>query len=115
MCWDFSVQGQADEVCAVMNAVNDVSGGKGLGMFYWEGAWITVGDITGKSGSAWTRQYNANKMLWEQYGCGWASSYSAAYDATTPDATTAAAPWTTRRSLTQRVRRLRRCMFLRTC
>ena len=80
MCWDFSVQGQADEVRAVMNAVNDVSGGKGLGMFYWEGAWITVGDVTGKSGSAWTRQYNANKMLWEQYGCGWASSYSAAYD-----------------------------------
>ena len=115
MCWDFSVQGQADEVCAVMNAVNDVSGGKGLGMFYWEGAWITVGDVTGKSGSAWTRQYNANKMLWEQYGCGWASSYSAAYDPTTPDATTAAAPWTTRRSLTQRDRRLRRCMSLRTC
>ena len=65
---------------AVMNAVNDVSGGKGLGMFYWEGAWITVGDITGKSGSAWTRQYNKNKQLWERYGCGWASSYSADYD-----------------------------------
>ncbi len=80
MCWDFSVQGQADEVRAVMNAVNNVSGGKGLGMFYWEGAWITVGDITGKTGSAWTRQYNANKTLWEQYGCGWASSYSAEYD-----------------------------------
>ena len=80
MLWDFSVQGQADEVRAVMNAVNNVSGGKGLGVFYWEGAWITVGDITGKTGNAWTRQYNANKKLWEQYGCGWASSYSAEYD-----------------------------------
>lgn len=80
MRWDFTVQGQADEVRAVMNAVNNVSGGKGLGVFYWEGAWITVGDVTGKSGSAWTRQYNANKTLWERYGCGWASSYSAEYD-----------------------------------
>ena len=80
MLWDFSAQGQADEVRAVMNAVNSVHGGKGLGVFYWEGAWITVGDTTGKSGSAWTRQYNENKTLWEEYGCGWASSYSVEYD-----------------------------------
>ncbi len=80
MLWDFSTQGQADEVRAVMNAVNNVNNGKGLGVFYWEGAWITVGDTTGKSGSAWTRQYNKNKALWESYGCGWASSYSAEYD-----------------------------------
>ena len=63
-----------------MNAVNNVNNAKGLGVFYWEGAWITVGDITGKSGSAWTNQYNANKLFWEQYGCGWASSYAADFD-----------------------------------
>ncbi len=80
LLWDFSVQGQADEVRAVMNAVNNVHNAKGLGMFYWEGAWITVGDVTGKSGGAYTEQYNKNKALWEQYGCGWASSYSADYD-----------------------------------
>lgn len=80
MLWDFSVQGQADEVRAVMNAVNNVKGGKGLGMFYWEGAWVTVGDTTGKSGTAIMRQYDKNKALWEQYGCGWASSYSYEYD-----------------------------------
>ncbi len=80
LLWDFTPQGQADEVRAVMNAVNNVNNAKGLGVFYWEGAWITVGDITGKSGSAWTNQYNANKLLWEQYGCGWASSYAADFD-----------------------------------
>ena len=80
LLWDFSVQGQADEVRAVMNAVNNVHNAKGLGVFYWEGAWITVGDTTGLSGNAFTRQYNQNKALWEQYGCGWASSYSADFD-----------------------------------
>ena len=81
MLWDFSTQGQADEVRAVMNAVNSVGNGKGLGVFYWEGAWITVGDTTGKSGCAWTRQYNMNKALWERYGCGWAASYGGEFDA----------------------------------
>ena len=80
MLWDFSVQGQADEVRAVMDAVNQVHNAKGLGVFYWEGAWITVGDITGKNGDAYTAQWNANHALWEQFGCGWASSYSADFD-----------------------------------
>ena len=80
LLWDFTVQGQADEVRAVMNAVNSVHNGNGLGVFYWEGAWITVGDITGKTGSDWTSQFNSNKSLWEQYGCGWASSFSSEYD-----------------------------------
>ena len=80
MLWAFTPQGQANEVRAVMNAVNQVHNGKGLGVFYWEGAWITVGDITGKTGDAYTAQKNANKALWEQYGCGWASSYSAEFD-----------------------------------
>ncbi len=80
MLWAFTPQGQADEVRAVMNAVNQVHNGKGLGVFYWEGAWITVGDITGKTGDAYTAQWNANHALWEQYGCGWASSYSAEFD-----------------------------------
>ncbi len=80
LLWDFSVQGQADEVRAVMDAVNNVSSAKGLGVFYWEGAWISVGDITGLSGSKLTRRCNANRELWERYGCGWASSYARDYD-----------------------------------
>ena len=80
LLWDFTVQGQADEVRAVMNAVNNVHNGKGIGMFYWEGAWVSVGDISGKTGDAYTAQWIANSKLWEQFGSGWASSYSVEYD-----------------------------------
>ena len=52
LLWPFTPQGQATEVREVMNAVNNVSGGKGLGVFYWEGAWVTVGDTTGLTGDA---------------------------------------------------------------
>ena len=61
-------------------AVNNVKDGKGLGVFYWEGAWITVGDTTGLQGDALTEQIEQNKTLWEENGSGWAASYSAAYD-----------------------------------
>ena len=80
LLWDFSVQGQADELRAVMNAVNEVNGSKGLGVFYWEGAWISVGDVSALSGAEYENRLNQNKALWEQYGSGWASSFSAEYD-----------------------------------
>ena len=79
LLWEFTPQGQADEVRAVMNAVNNV-GEKGLGVFYWEGAWITVGDTTGTVGDEYTARVNANKALWEQYGSGWAASFAGEYD-----------------------------------
>ena len=62
----FTVQGQANVVADVIRAVNDIGG---LGVFYWEGAWISVGG---------NREENAAK--WEKYGSGWASSFAAAYD-----------------------------------
>lgn len=40
-----------------------------LGVFYWEGAWITVGDVNAD-----------NSPIWEEFGSGWASSYAADYD-----------------------------------
>ena len=80
LIWSFDCQGQADEVRDVMAAVNKVPNGKGIGVFYWEGAWITIGDTTGKTGNAYTTQYNKNKAIWEKNGCGWASSYSADFD-----------------------------------
>ena len=40
-----------------------------LGVFYWEGAWIAVGDVNAD-----------NSPIWEEYGSGWASSYAADYD-----------------------------------
>ena len=39
------------------------------GVFYWEGTWIPVGSADAD-----------NSALWEKYGSGWASSYSAEYD-----------------------------------
>lgn len=80
LLWAFTPQGQADEVRAVMNAVNNVKGNKGLGVFYWEGAWISVGDTSTLSGSDYTDRLNANKALWESCGSGWASSYSGEFD-----------------------------------
>ncbi len=44
-------------------------GDKGLGVFYWEPAWIPVGT-----------SYATNLPLWEEHGSGWASSYSSEYD-----------------------------------
>ena len=66
--YPFSPQGQADEVRDVIAAVALVPGG--IGVCYWEGAWITV------PGGSW----EANSALWEQYGSGWASSFAAEYD-----------------------------------
>lgn len=80
LLWDFSYQGQADELRAVMSAVNNVDNGKGLGVFYWEGAWITVGDTTGLGVKAYSERLENNKKLWEEFGSGWASSYSKEFD-----------------------------------
>lgn len=79
LLWSFTPQGQADELRAVMSAVNSV-GERGLGVFYWEGAWISVGDTAGLSGEDYQSRLDANRGLWESCGSGWASSYSAEYD-----------------------------------
>lgn len=65
-----SVQGQANEVRDVIQAVANV-GDAGIGVFYWEPAWIPVGSV---------ENVENNKVLWEQYGSGWASSYASEYD-----------------------------------
>ena len=77
--YSFSVQGQASEVAGVAQAVADM-GGNGIGLFYWEPAWIPVKDVSGLTGDAYTAQVEANKALWERYGSGWAASYAAEYD-----------------------------------
>ena len=80
LLWEFTPQGQAEEVRDVMNAVNNVNNGRGLGVFYWEGAWISVGDTRRLGGDAYDTRVAQNKLLWEKYGSGWASSYSVEYD-----------------------------------
>ena len=76
--YPFTVQGQANSIRDVMETVNNAGG---LGVFYWESAWLTVGDIRGLEGNALDAQIEANKAIWEKYGSGWASSYAAEYDA----------------------------------
>lgn len=77
--WAFSVQGQASEVADVARAVTAV-GDKGIGLFYWEPAWQPVHNVSGLEGEAYEAQVAANRLAWEQYGSGWASSYAGEYD-----------------------------------
>lgn len=76
--YDISVQGQADEMRAVVAAVNSVT--NGIGVFYWEPAWIPVGYAYNDDGTINQEQLKKNQELWEKYGSGWASSYSKEYD-----------------------------------
>lgn len=73
----FTVQGQATYIRNLINAVNEAGG---LGVYYWEPAWITVGDTTGLSEEAAAARYEANKKIWEEKGSGWAASYGGEYD-----------------------------------
>ncbi|WP_407270485.1 glycosyl hydrolase 53 family protein [Radiobacillus sp. PE A8.2] len=68
--YPITVQGQATAVRDVIEAVANV-GEAGIGVFYWEPAWLPVGPPS---------ELNQNKTLWEQYGSGWATSYAAEYD-----------------------------------
>lgn len=65
-----SVQGQADAVRAVVQAVADV-GEAGIGVYYWEPAWLPVGPPA---------QLEQNRVLWERDGSGWASSFAGEYE-----------------------------------
>lgn len=77
--YDISRQGQADEMSAVINAVVD-TGDNGIGVFYWEPAWIPVQVYDADADDA-AEVLAKNKELWEKYGSGWASSYAGEYDA----------------------------------
>ena len=76
--YDISPQGQADEIRAVAEAVNNIGDNDGdgendgLGVFYWEPAWVPV-DTGGKD--------NAELVdTWNKYGGGWATEAAGEYD-----------------------------------
>lgn len=73
-----SVQGQANAVSQVIKAVYAM-GKAGIGVFYWEPAWIPV-QVYNSSAANADKVLAANKAAWEKYGSGWASSYSGEYD-----------------------------------
>ena len=66
--YPFTLQGQANLVQDVIETVVNIEGG--IGVFYWEGTWISAGGDS----------YEENFSLWQKYGSGWASSYAGAYD-----------------------------------
>lgn len=68
MKYPISVQGQAQHVRDVCQAIHEI-GNKGIGVFYWECAWIPVGTV-----------WSDNEPIWGQYGSGWASKYASEYD-----------------------------------
>ncbi|WP_194411099.1 glycosyl hydrolase 53 family protein [Microbacterium cremeum] len=65
-----SVQGQAWELRDVIAAVAAV-GEAGIGVYYWEPAWLPVGPAS---------EIETNRLLWEQFGSGWATSAASDYD-----------------------------------
>lgn len=65
--WPVTVQGQSN---ALQDVVRTVQEAGGIGVCWWEGAWIPVG----------TESFEENSRLWETYGSGWASSYAGSYD-----------------------------------
>ena len=67
--YPFSPQGQANCIRNITDTVVNRTPA-GIGVVYWEGAWITVG----------TGSWEENHAIWEKYGSGWASSYARVYD-----------------------------------
>ena len=67
--YPFTPQGQANSIRNITDTVVNRTPA-GIGVVYWEGAWISVG----------TDSWEANHEKWEKYGSGWASSYAAVYD-----------------------------------
>ena len=65
--WPVTVQGQSN---ALQDVVRTVQEAGGIGVCWWEGAWIPVG----------TESFEENSRLWETYGSGWAASYAGSYD-----------------------------------
>lgn len=79
--YDYSIseQGQANILRDVMQAVANV-GDAGIGMFYWEPAWIPASYAYQADGSLNSSIYSENLEKWKDCGCGWASEYAKIYD-----------------------------------
>lgn len=63
-----TIQGQANTVRDAIATINSIP--NGIGVFYWEGTWISSGGAT----------FEENQALWYQHGSGWATPYAGEYD-----------------------------------
>lgn len=79
LAYPISLQGQALELRTVAQAVVNV-GDAGIGMFYWEPAWLPV-QVYDEDAENAEDILSQNKQTWETYGSGWAASYAGEYDA----------------------------------
>ena len=81
--YPIGLQGQALHVRNVVNTVASIKDSegnqKGIGVFYWEPAWIPVQQYDAASDNA-EIVLASNREKWETYGSGWATSTAAAYD-----------------------------------
>lgn len=66
--YEISVEGQKKCILDIADIIKNTEGG--MGLIYWEPAWIAVPG----------NNYDDRLSLWEKYGSGWASSYSKEYD-----------------------------------
>ena len=89
--YQVTLQGQANAVRNVANAMNDISksvtlknGEKaGLGFYYWEPAWIPVESLYDSEGELKENAEEiktSNQEIWESAGCGWAAEAASEYD-----------------------------------
>lgn len=74
-----SPQGQADMLSSVTRAVTNV-GEAGIGVCYWEPAWIPVAVACRDDGTIDNSITESNMILWNRYGSGWASVFADEYD-----------------------------------
>ena len=76
-------QGQALHIRNVINTVASIKGSdgsqKGIGVFWWEPAWIPVQHYDADAADA-ADVLASNREIWETYGSGWATSAAADYD-----------------------------------
>lgn len=70
--YEVSAAGQSAYLHDLYAAVAAVP--NGIGVFYWEPAWLPVGT-----------DYNTNAQLWEHYGSGWGNRAAGDYDASARD------------------------------
>lgn len=77
--YPFTVEGQANQMLELFETVF-TSVTNGIGISYWEGTWISVNKT---SASDSNEKVAANSPYWEEYGCGWRTTYASTYDTKT--------------------------------
>lgn len=77
--YPLGIQGQVTHVRNVVNTIASIDDNKGIGVFYWEPAWIPVQIYDPDAANA-AEVLAQNKALWERDGSGWATSAASDYD-----------------------------------